>query len=514
MVILEAVKPVRRLRGDKGRALVAPALNSPALISPALISITLICSAQLMIVIDGTIVNVAIPSITQHLGLSAAGPAWIVNAYTLAFGGCLMLGGRAADLLGRLPVFCAGIALFTAGSVACGLAGGEVQLIAGRAVQGLGAALASPAALAVMTASYAEGPERNRAFAVWGAISGGAGAVGMIVGGVLTQSLSWRWIFFVNVPVGIAVLCLAGRFIPRGRDYVPVQRVDVAGCVAITSSLVLIVLGLVNGGDWGWGSARTAAALGGGAALLALFAVIEARSTQPLIDLALLRRRVIVMANVLMFFLMSGLFAAFFFLSQYFQNVRHASPIVTGLAFLAMALPFAVSSQLTPRLQDRWGGKPTLLAALGVAAVGVVFLAAIGPGTSYWAVILPGLVLYGSGLGGAIPVVTIASQSGVSEHAAGVAGGLITTVQQVGGAIGLAALSALCTAVTQGRLASTPPAAAGPGSPAHVAALLAGYHWVFLADVPLTAAALLLSVVALRPQELRVAEGAVHLPVA
>jgi predicted MFS family arabinose efflux permease len=284
--------------------------------------------------------------------------------------------------------------------------------------------------------------------------------------------------------------------------------------VAITGSLAAIVLGLVNGGDWGWRSARTGAALGGGVLLLALFAVIEARSTQPLIDLALLRRRVIVMANVLMFFLVSGLFAVFFFLSQYFQNVRHASPVLTGLAFLAMALPFAVCSQLTPRLQDRWGGKPTLLAALGVATAGVLFLAAIGTGTSYWAVILPGLVLYGSGLGGAIPVVTIASQSGVSEHAAGVAGGLITTVQQVGGAIGLAALSALSTAVTQGRLGSGPAGPAGPGSPAHAAALLAGYHWVFLADVPLTAAALLLSVVALRPQELRAAEGAVRRPVA
>ena len=506
---------MRGPRSGEGRALVAPpASTSRSLISPALISITLICSAQLMIVIDGTIVNVAIPSITEHLRLSAAGPAWIVNAYTLVFGGCLMLGGRMADLLGRLPVFIAGIALFTAGSVACGLAGGELQLIIGRAVQGLGAALASPAALAVMTASYAEGPERNRAFAVWGAISGGAGAVGMIIGGVLTQSLSWRWIFFVNVPVGIAVLCLAPRFIPRGRDYVPGQRIDLAGCVTITSSLVLIVLGLVNGGGWGWGSARTVAALGGGVLLMAAFAVIEVRGSQPLLDLALLRRRIIVLANVLMFFLMSGLFAAFFFLSQYFQNVRHASPVVTGLAFLAMALPFAVSSQLTPRLQDRWGGKPTLLAALGLATAGVVFLAAIGPSTSYWTVIMPGLVLYGTGLGGAIPVVTIASQSGVSDHAAGVAGGLITTVQQVGGAIGLAALSALATAVTEQHLSATPVAAAVPGSPAHVAALLAGYHWVFLADVPLTAAALLLSVVALRPQELRVTEGAAHLPFA
>ena len=474
--------------------------------SRALIAIALICSAQLMIVIDGTIVNVAIPSISEHLGLSAAGPAWIVNAYTLIFGGCLMLGGRAADLLGRRPVFVVGIALFTAGSVACGLASAEPQLIAGRAVQGLGAALASPAAMAVLTASYAEGPERNRAFAVWGAISGGAGAVGMIIGGVLTQSLGWRWIFFVNLPVGIAVLCLAGRFIPRGRDYTPGQRIDAAGCAAITTSLVLIVLGLVNGGGWGWGSPRTAAALGAGLLVLAAFAVIEARGSQPLIDLALLRRRVIVMANLLMFFLMSGLFAAFFFLSQYFQNVRHASPIGTGLAFLAMAVPFAVASQLTPRFQERWGGKPTLLAALGVAVLGVLLLSAIGPATSYWTVIMPGLVLYGSGLGTAMPVVTIASQSGVSEHGAGVAGGLITTVQQVGGAIGLAALSALATSVT-GRQ----PGGATSG-PVPATALMAGYHWVFLADVPLTAAALLLSLVTLRRQELRAPEGIAHVP--
>ncbi|HEY7277298.1 MAG TPA: MFS transporter [Trebonia sp.] len=476
---------------------------------PALIGIALICSAQLMIVIDGTIVNVAIPSIAQHLRLSASGPAWIVNAYTLIFGGCLMLGGRAADLLGRRPVFCAGIALFTAGSVACGLAAAEPQVIVGRAVQGLGAALASPAAMAVLTASYAEGPERNRAFAVWGAISGGAGAVGMIVGGVLTQALSWRWIFFVNVPVGIAVFFLAGRFIPRGRDDAAGRRVDVAGCVAVTGSLAAIVLGLVNGGEWGWRSARTGAALAGGVALLAAFAVIEARSADPLIDLDLLRRRVVVMSNVLMFFLVSGLFAAFFFLSQYFQNVRHASPVGTGLAFLAMAVPFAVSSQLTPRLQERWGGKPTLLAALGVATAGVAFLAAIGTGTSYLAVILPGLVLYGSGLGGAIPVVTVASQSGVSDHAAGVAGGLITTVQQVGGAVGLAALSSLSTAVAQRRLSAAPAAAAAvPGGPDQVAALLAGYHWVFIAAVPLTAIALLLSLVTLRPQELQTAASA------
>jgi EmrB/QacA subfamily drug resistance transporter len=420
-----------------------------------------------------------------------------------------MLGGRAADLLGRRPVFYAGIALFTVGSVACGLAVAEPELIAGRAAQGLGAALASPAAMAVLTASYAEGAERNRAFAVWGAISGGAGAVGMIVGGVLTQALGWRWIFFVNVPVGIAVLFLAGRFIPRGRDRVPGQRVDVAGCAAITSALVLIVLGLVNAGQWGWRSPRTAAALAGGALLLALFAVIEARGAQPLIDLALLRRRVIVMSNVLTFFLMSGLFAAFFFLSLYFQNVRHATPVDTGLAFLAMAVPFAVSSQLTPRLQERWGGKPTLLAALGVATAGVAFLAAIGPGTSYLAVILPGLVLYGSGLGAAIPVVTVASQSGVSDHAAGVAGGLITTVQQVGGAVGLAALSSLATTVTQGRLGQ---GATVPGGPGAAAALLAGYHAVFVAAVPLTAIALLFALVTLRPHELRAAEGAAPVP--
>jgi EmrB/QacA subfamily drug resistance transporter len=490
MVILGDHEPVRGPRVGGGAALIA---------------IVLICSAQLMIVIDGTIVNVAIPSIAQHLRLSSAGPAWIVNGYTLVFGGCLMLGGRAADLLGRLPVFCAGIALFTAGSVVCGLAGAEPQLIAGRAVQGLGAALASPAALAVMTASYAEGPERNRAFAVWGAISGGAGAAGMIAGGILTQALSWRWIFFVNVPVGIAVLCLAGRFIPRGREHAPGQRVDVAGCVTVTSALVLIVLGLVNGAGWGWLSARSGAALGGGLLLLAVFAVIEARGAQPLIDLALLRRRVIAMSNVLMFFLMSGLFAAFFFLSQYFQNVRHATPVITGLAFLAMAVPFAVTSQFTPRLQERWGGKSTLLAALGVATAGTVLLAAVGAGTSYWAVILPGLVLYGTGLGAAIPVVTIASQSGVSEHAAGVAGGLITTVQQVGGAIGLAALSSLSTAVARGQLRAGPP---GAGGPAEVAALMAGYHWVFIAAVPLTAIALLLSLVGLRPQELQAPEDA------
>jgi EmrB/QacA subfamily drug resistance transporter len=453
-------------------------------------------------------VNVAIPSIAEHLRLSASGPAWLVNAYTLVFGGCLMLGGRAADLLGRLPVFCAGIALFTAGSVACGLAAAEPQLIAGRAVQGLGAALASPAAMAVLTASYAEGPARNRAFAVWGAISGGAGAAGMIIGGVLTEALSWRWIFFVNVPVGVAVLFLAGRFIPRGRPHAPGRRADVAGCLAVTGAIALIVLGLVNAGEWGWGSARTGAALAGGAALLAAFAVIEARGADPLIDLALLRRRVVVMSNVLTFFLMSGLFAAFFFLSQYFQNVRHASPVATGLAFLALAVPFALSSQLTPRLQDRWGGKPTLLAALGLATAGVAFLAAIGAGTSYLAVILPGLVLYGTGLGAAIPVVTVASQSGVSEEAAGVAGGLITTVQQVGGAVGLAALSSLATAVTRRPSAGGGPGAAVPGGPDPAAALLAGYHVVFLAAVPLTAVALLLALVTLRPRELRAADGA------
>jgi predicted MFS family arabinose efflux permease len=330
----------------------------------------------------------------------------------------------------------------------------------------------------------------------------------MIAGGVLTQALSWRWIFFVNIPVGLAVLCLAGRFIPRGREHMPGQRADVAGCLTVTGSLVLIVFGLVNGDGWGWRSGRTGAVLGGGVLLLALFALVEARGAQPLIDLALLRRRVIVMSNVLMFFLMSGLFAAFFFLSQYFQNVRHATPVNTGLAFLAMAVPFAVTSQFTPRLQERWGGKSTLLTALGTATAGTVVLALIGAGTSYWAVILPGLVLYGTGLGVAIPVVTIASQSGVSEHAAGVAGGLITTVQQVGGAIGLAALSSLSTAVAQAHLRARPAGPGGAGGPATVAALMAGYHWVFVAAVPLTVVALLLSLVGLRPQELRAAEDA------
>ena len=493
MVTLGDHKPVRGPRVGGGAALIA---------------IVLICSAQLMIVIDGTIVNVAIPSIAQHLRLSAAGPAWIVNGYTLVFGGCLMLGGRAADLLGRLPVFCAGIALFTAGSVVCGLAGAEPQLIAGRAVQGLGAALASPAALAVMTASYAEGPERNRAFAVWGAISGGAGAAGMIAGGILTQALSWRWIFFVNVPVGIAVLCLAGRFIPRGREHAPGQRVDVVGCVTVTSSLVLIVLGLVNGADWGWLSARSGAALGGGLLLLAVFAAIEARGAQPLIDLALLRRRVIVMSNVLMFFLMSGLFAAFFFLSQYFQNVRHATPVVTGLAFLAMAVPFAVTSQFTPRLQERWGGKSTLLAALGVATAGTVLLATVGAGTSYWAVILPGLVLYGSRPRSGHPGGDH-RQPKRCQRARGRSGGRPHHHRAAGRRRDRAGRAVLAV---DGRGAGAAPGRPGratrAGGQAEVAALMAGYHWVFIAAVPLTAVALLLSLVGLRPQELRASEDA------
>ncbi|HZQ03310.1 MAG TPA: DHA2 family efflux MFS transporter permease subunit [Gaiellaceae bacterium] len=448
--------------------------------------LVLICLAQFMVVLDATIVNVALPSIQKDLHLSEGSLQWIVNAYTLVFGGFLLLGGRAGDLLGRKRLFLLGLVIFTGASLLDGLASSEALLVGSRALQGLGAALISPAALSIISTTFAEGAERARALAVWAAIAIGGSAVGLILGGALTQYFSWPWIFFVNVPVGVAAFLLSLRFVPESRDLEAQRSYDVGGAVTVTGGLMALVYAIVDAESAGWGSPRTLGFFAVAAALLTAFVVVELRASAPLVRLSIFRVRSLLTANVAMFLAMAGMFAMFFFNTLYIQRVLGYGPLEAGLAFLPFTAGIMVSASIASQFAPRIGVRPVAAVGFLLSAVGLVLLTQLPVHGSYAADVLPAVLLSSLGMGAVFMPLTLIATTGLADHDQGLASGLFNTSQQVGGALGLAVLSTLATSKTSG--------AGGPA--AH--ALVVGFHWAFGAGALVMLAALAVMVALLR----------------
>ncbi len=415
-------------------------------------ALALLALTQFMVVLDISIVNVALPSVQESLGFSQGDLQWVITAYTLTFGGFLLLGGRAADLLGRRRVFVAGLVVFSAASLACALSDSASMLIAARAVQGLGAAIISPAALAILTDTFAEGPERNKALGVWGAVAGAGGAVGVLLGGILTDLLTWEWVFFINAPVGAVVIALSLRTLRESRVEGGVRGFDVLGALTGTGGLVLLVYGLSETVDVGWASGQTALLLAGSAALLASFLGIEARAKAALMPLGIFRNRTLSGANVVGFLLGAAIFSMFFFLSLYMQQVLGYSALRSGIAYLLIAGTIIVSAGVAQALVTRLGVKTVLVTGMVLLTIGVLWFTQVSVDGSYLGDLAPGFVIAGVGLGFAFVPVTIAALTGVRAHEAGIASGLINTAQQIGGALGLALLSTVANTRTEGLL--------------------------------------------------------------
>jgi EmrB/QacA subfamily drug resistance transporter len=410
--------------------------------------LVLICFAQFMVVLDGTVVNVALPSIQKDLGLSEANLQWIVNAYTLVFGGFLLLGGRAGDLLGRKRLFLFGLVVFTSASLLDGLASSSGMLIGARGLQGLGAAFISPAALAIITTTFAEGAERAKALGVWAAIAIGGSAVGLILGGALTQYFSWPWVFFINVPVGIAVFFASLRYVPESKDELAHRSFDVAGAVTVTGGLMTLVYAIVQAQEKGWTSAQTIGTFVLAAVLLVSFVVIELRAKAPLVRLSIFRTRSLTAANITMFLVGAGLFAMFFFNSLYLQRVLGYGPLDAGLAFLPFTGGIILSAGFASKYAPRFGVRPVAIGGMIVTALGMLLLTQVPVDGTYVTNVLPALVLVSLGLGCVFVPLTLVATTGLVNEDQGLASGLFNTSQQIGGALGLAILATFAASRT------------------------------------------------------------------
>jgi EmrB/QacA subfamily drug resistance transporter len=476
-------------------------LSSPA--APATdtkrwLILVIACLAQFMVILDATIVNVALPSIQRGLHFSAASLQWVVNGYTLIFGGFLLLGGRAADLLGRRRLFIAGVALFSFASLLNGVAQSSGMLIAGRALQGLGAALVSPAALSIITTTFTENEERTKALGVWSAIAAGGGAVGLLLGGVLTDLLSWPWIFIVNVPVGLLTVALAQRFVPESRADMPHRAFDLAGAVAVTGGLVVLVFAMVKAQAFGWGSLRTIGLIAGGLVLLAGFVAIERRSIAPLMRLSIFRVRTLAVADGVLLLVASGMFGMFFFAQLYVQEILGYSPLRAGLAFLPVTAGIVIGAGLAQQLIKRVGVRNVSIGGIALATIGMAWLTRVPVHGSYAGDLLVGLMPMSIGMGLTFVPITLLGTGGVTGDDAGLASGLFNTAQQVGGSLGLAILATLAASQTNSLLH-------GASNQAHTAAALAarvsGYHVAFAAAAIMLGVGALILAVALRRRD-------------
>jgi EmrB/QacA subfamily drug resistance transporter len=436
------------------------------------LALVIVCLGDLMIVLDVTIVGVALPSIREDLGFSESSLAWVANAYLLTFGGFLLLAGRLGDLYGHRRLFLIGITLFTLASLTCGLAGSQAMLVGARAVQGLGGAIVSAVALSLIVTLFTEPAERAKAMGVFGFVAAGGGTIGVLLGGILTDALSWHWIFLVNVPIGIAVLILARIVLPGTRLPAAVGRLDVAGAVTVTASLMIAVYAIVNGNEVGWTSARTVGLLAVAAALLAVFVAIEARVRAPLVPLRLFRRRNVTASNVVGVLWAAGMFAWFFLSALYLQLVLGYSPLQVGLAFVpANLIMAAFSLGLSAKIVMRFGVRLPLATGLSLAAVGLVLFARAPVDGSLAMDVLPSMILLGIGAGMAFNPLLLAAMSDVEPTEAGLASGVVNTAFMMGGALGLAVLASLAASRTETLLES------GDGQ---LVALTGGYHAAFV----------------------------------
>jgi EmrB/QacA subfamily drug resistance transporter len=429
----------------------------------------IVCLAQFMVILDVSIVNVALPSIHSGLGFSTTGLQWVVNAYTLTFAGFLLLGGRCADLLGRRNVFIAGTVLFSLASLACALSNSQGLLLGARALQGFGGAVLSPATLSIVTSSFEAGPERNRAVGMWGAMGALGGSSGALLGGILTQGLGWPAIFAVNVPLGAIVIAMGLRLISGERERGAARNFDVSGAVLITASLVSLTYGIVRTDTVGWGSPGVLVPLGAGLVLLGLFAFVEARvATAPLIPLSILRVAQLRISNIVVTLLYAAFFPVWFFLTLYVQEVLHYDAIEAGLSFLPMTLSIFVASTLAPKLVGRLGPRAVITGGMSVAALGILLLVGVAPGGTYFGSVLPGALLSAIGMGFSLVPATIVAMQCLPASQSGIGSGLLNTSRLMGGALGLAILSTIAAAQTRAD------ASAGAAS-----ALTSGYDLAF-----------------------------------
>jgi EmrB/QacA subfamily drug resistance transporter len=442
-------------------------------------ALALLCTAFFMVILDSAIVVVALPSIDADLAFSAGDLQWVLSAYLLSFGGLLLLGGRAADLLGRRRVFIVGTGLFALASLACGLAGSSEALIVARVVQGVAAAIMTPTALSILTTTFEEGAERNKALGIWGAVGGVGATAAWLVGGPVTDGLGWEWIFFINVPVAVAVAALSPVLLRESRSRQVSRTFDVAGAVTITAALVALVYAVVEAPDAGWGSTQTLGLLAISVVLMALFAVIEARATAPLAPLRVFRSRALVGGNLVLFALGMLAFGMPFILTQYAQGVLHYSPLEFGFASVVMPVTAAIGSVAGQALATRGGVRPLLLAGLTLTGLGCLVLTQVSVDGSYLGDIFVGLLAFGPGLGIVYVVGTIASLTGVAEADAGLASGLNNATFQIGGAVGVAIVSTVAVSQADG--------------PDPLSALTNGYQSAFATAVAFAAFGLLVA---------------------
>ncbi len=458
-------------------------------------------AAQFMVVLDASITNVALPSIQRGLHFSQADLQWVVNIYVLMFGGFLLLGGRAGDLFGRRRMFTIGLVFFSLASLAGGLAQSAGWLVAARGIQGLGAAVISPVALAIVSSTFAEGADRNRAVGIFGALAGLGGAVGVLLGGVLTSDFGWQWVLFVNVPIGLLAAAAAPRLVPP--DHLPERRggFDLLGATTITAGLLSLVYGVVKAPDKGWGSATTLGFLGAAALLILAFIVIELRSSSPLVRLGIFKTRNLTVADVAAMIGFAGVFATFYFLSLYLQVILRYPALQAGIRFLPFAVVIIFAAGLASRLVTRFGYKYVMAAGLAVTAAGLVLLTQIRVSGTYGHDILPAMLVIGLGVGMFLVPAQIASVTGVRPGEIGLASGLVNAFQRIGGAIGLAALSTISTTEFNGVIRTANAPAAYP------TALVDGFQHAFLAGGILAAAGALLVLLLLPQGGSETAEG-------
>ncbi len=462
------------------------------------LALALLSAVQFMVVLDIAIVNVALPSIQVDLGFSQENLQWVISAYALVFGGFLLLGGRAADLLGRRRIFLAGLVVFTLASLLAGLAWSETSLIGARVLQGLGAAIISPAALSILSTTFREGRERNIALGVWGAVGGFGAAAGVLLGGILTDALSWEWIFFVNVPVGVAAFALAPVLLGESRD-ASVKRFDVPGAVLVTAGLSGLVYAITKAGQDGWLAGQTVTFFAVSLVLLVAFVAWELRHPEPLMRFGIFQIRTVSGANAVGFILGTAMFAMFLMLTLYMQQVLGYSAMKTGVAYLAVAGTAIIWSTVAAQLVTRIGVKPVLVAGMSALTAGLLYFTQVSVGGSYLGDLLPGFLLIGFGLGFSFVPVSIAALAGIQPAEAGLASGLFNTSQQIGGALGIAALSTIATSRTEDAVA---------GGSALPVALVDGFQGAFVAGVIVAALGVAAALTLIRRDELEQAPQA------
>jgi EmrB/QacA subfamily drug resistance transporter len=464
------------------------------------LALIVLCCGDLMIVLDSTIVNVALPSIRADLGFTETSLAWVVNAYLLTFGGFLLLGGRLGDLFGHRRLFVGGIALFTLSSLACGIAGSQEVLVVARAIQGLGGAVVSAVALSLIMMMFTEPAERAKAMGVFGFVLSGGGTVGVLLGGILTDVLSWHWIFLVNVPIGIAVYLTSLRLLPGKEELADRDSVDVAGAITVTAALVAAVYAIVNGNDAGWTSGQTLGLLAAAVVLMGAFLVIETRAKHPLVPLSIFKHRTLATANVMGVLMAAGLFAAFFLSALYMQLVLDYTPLQVGLAYLPQTLVWGgVSLFLSDKLVMRYGIRMPIVIGFPAFALGILLFARAPVDGNYFVDMLPAMLLQGFGAGVAFNPLLLAAMGDVEPQDSGLASGVVNTAFMMGGALGLAILASAADSRTDNLVASGENA---------VDALLSGYHLAFLIGAVFAAAAAVVGAIFLRPAQQPAMHGA------